>query len=119
MTAFIECRACGKQHTFRDDWKTDSELAADARGLGWSTLPQSTRCPEHVDTVIPHPLECTLGHDVAAFERSLGIMTGGRPVNFNGRRDHFGPRDETCPWMLHYIVDPIEFREHVLVGAAS
>ena len=110
MSAFIECRVCGKQIS-GDSRLTDADLIAEFATKGWTVQP--TRCPEHVtmaDADIPRRDACTAEHDPEPFEHSVGIMTGGRPVGFNGRRDFFRPRAGYCTLFLHSVTDPQEFR---------
>lgn len=108
MSAFIECRACGKQDRTIDDHLSDAALTERWEGEGWAVAP--TRCPEHVDVTIPEPAECTMQHDPEPWVRSY-MQSGAGQLLRMGSGDRFRPREGTCPWMLHYVENPAEFRD--------
>jgi len=118
MSAFIECRVCGKQVS-GDARLTDERLTEEFNAKGWTIQP--TRCPDHVavaDSDIPRRDACPMEHDPEPFEHSVGIMTGGRPVAFGGRRDYFRPRSGYCTLFLHSIESPKEFEDAQAAPAA-
>jgi hypothetical protein len=109
MSAFIECRVCGKQKKTLDDWKSDAELTVEFEAAGWAVGP--TRCPEHVG-VTPDQ-SCDKDHDPEPWLRNMGMQVGGGSgKTFGGSKNsRFVPREGYCKVMLHYIENAEEYRE--------
>jgi hypothetical protein len=107
VSAFIECRVCGKQKTTGDDRRSDAEITVEFEAAGWTVDP--TRCPEHVG-VLPDQ-SCSEKHDPEPWLKSMGLQIGGGGTFGSGGRDRFDPRPGYCPVMLHYVENAEEYRE--------